>query len=144
MLLTLVIKQLALYYLIIINKTLFLIKMTWISKLQACSFLWNLSTFWKNWAWWELGICWTTYNSSKKCTCPLTLNFDQSGQKQILVAMVVTTLTWRMLYLSSEQALGGVKLRNNNNLGNTTVVQGNPDFLEIILPFTYNHKAEIR
>lgn len=46
-----------------------------------------------------------------------------------------------MLYLSSEQALGGAKRRNN--LGNTAVVQVSPDFLEIILAFTYNHKAEI-
>ena len=47
-----------------------------------------------------------------------------------------------MLYLSSEQALGGGKLRNNN-LGNTTAAQVNPDFLETILAYTYNHKAKI-
>lgn len=36
-------------------------------------------------------------------------------------------------YLRSKQALGGVKLRSNNNLGHTTAVQVNPGFLEIIL-----------
>jgi len=56
--------------------------------------------------------------------------------------IALTTLIQRMLYLSSEQALGGGKLRNNN-LGNTTAAQVNPDFLETILAYTYNHKAKI-
>lgn len=41
--------------------------------------------------------------------------------------MAGTTLVRRMLHLSSEQALGGIKLRNHNNVGNTTAVQVNPN-----------------
>lgn len=142
MLLTLVIKQLALYYLIIINRTLFLIKMTRISELQACTVSHKICPHYERIVFGEKQACVESHATAlKKGTCPLTSNFDRSGQKRILVVMAVTSLISRMLYLSSEQALGGAKRRNN--LGNTAVVQVSPDFLEIILAFTYNHKAEI-